>query len=156
EVVTLTLGEIEPVARAAIIGPRALHVASRGLFDKACTCGGESEVPDSIHVVVLSEHLGQCVAPACNDVDDAGRNVGGLEYGVQIGGTQWMALGGDGNDRVAQRHGWSDKRSEGEQWALVRAEESEHTHWLMCSKRHATQRRRVNCAVVLVSPGPIG
>src|SRR5690242_17070266 len=51
ELAPLALRGVQPVARMAVVGPRALHVAHRGGFDDARALGG-AEAPDRVHVVV--------------------------------------------------------------------------------------------------------
>ena len=57
---------------------------------------------------------------ARDDVDDAGRHVGGLEHLVEVGRGKRRALRRYDDDRVAQRHGRRHQRDKAQQRCLLR------------------------------------
>src|SRR4051794_18572318 len=71
EFLTLAAHRVGPVARAAVVRPRALHVA-RGESLDLRTPLARTEVPERVHVVVRREHARELVPAAGDDVDDAG------------------------------------------------------------------------------------
>src|SRR6266446_4799011 len=101
ELASLTLTCIEPVARARR-RPRALHVRGRRELDRL-HARGIAEVPHPVHIVVLGEHLCERILRAGDHVDDAVRDVGGLEHCIELSRGDGLRLGRDDDDGVAER-----------------------------------------------------
>ena len=82
-----------PVAGGGVFGPGLLEVAGGGARPVAVPPAAP-KYQSGGDVVVLGHRVGQRVAVAGDDVDDAARHVGGVEHLVEVAGGQRLA--GDG------------------------------------------------------------
>lgn len=73
-----------PVPRFAVVDPGAFDVAGGLALDESGE-GVGGEAPHRIHVHVAGEGFGKVLGRAGDDVDDSGRDVGGVEDLVEVG-----------------------------------------------------------------------
>src|SRR6266487_1763022 len=154
ELLPFALLGIQPRARAAIVDPRALHIPRRGQF-YALRPIGAPEVPHGINIVVLGQHLAQNVALAGDDVDDAGRQVQGLEDLVAVGSTQRRDLRGDDDEGVSHSDCRGDQRDEAKQGIFVGTGDADDADRFRQGQHNAAQWGTVHAPLVLVAPGSV-
>src|SRR5450432_136175 len=106
----LTLYAILPAARVPIADPGALHIGCRSRFDHFAALGA-SKVPHRVYVIMFRQYLCQRISFACDDVDDACRNIRGFQNLIEVRCAQWVALRRDGDDCIAHRHGGCEQRN---------------------------------------------
>ena len=70
-------------ARANVAHVRFIFDAEARSTFAAPSC--VAEIPHGVDIIMLGEEFGERVAVACDDVDDAGGHVGGLENTIEVG-----------------------------------------------------------------------
>ena len=134
------------VVEAVQVGLRLPAEAASTFAAPAASPTYQSASTPSCSASVVRERVGF----AGDDVDDAGRNVRGVEHRIEVGRAQGMRGGGDGDDAVAHRDRRHDQRHEGEQRRFVGADDAHHAPGLVHRERDEAGARRVHRAVVFV------
>src|SRR5215472_4726983 len=152
---TFALGSFEEIDLTAFVGPDLLEIADR----KSLGSGARLRVavaPDGIEVVVLGQNFEEFARAAGDDVDDATREVAGLEHLIEIAGDERVGFGRNGNDGVAGRNQREDEREEAKKRKFGRANDPDGAERFVHGHRNIAERGVVDGTVVFVGPGSVG
>mmetsp|Transcript_22622 Transcript_22622/g.52697 ORF Transcript_22622/g.52697 Transcript_22622/m.52697 type:complete len:615 (+) Transcript_22622:67-1911(+) len=152
ELLALALLVVHPVARNAVVAPGALDVEGRGVLDKL-RASDSAVVPHGLDVLVLRQVLGQVLAVAGYNVDDAAGQVGGVEHLVQVNGRQGVLLAGHNDHGVAANKCRGNERDKRQERVLVGAHDGHGADGLVDLDGCAVEGSLLHGAAELVAVG---
>ena len=77
-----------------------------GLVFDIIAAFGSAKIPDRINVFMLNQDFDQMIAIASNDIDHTTGKVGGIQYLIEVGGTERVFLAGDHYHCIAASDSW--------------------------------------------------
>eukprot|EP00095_Tigriopus_kingsejongensis_P010016 maker-scaffold1048_size67263-snap-gene-0.22 protein:Tk10016 transcript:maker-scaffold1048_size67263-snap-gene-0.22-mRNA-1 annotation:"sorting nexin-17" len=112
-----------------------------------------AKVPDSVHILMLSQVFGHVILVPGQNVHHTSGQVARIEYLVHIQGQQGVTLTGHDHNGVGTANGRGEEGHETEQRILFRTSNGQDAHWLVDLDDRPIELGLLNSSAVLVGIG---